>query len=327
MESNIRAGQQWASPTMTRSRRRASQSLRRYESAFDLPTQACRGSVPTHARAIVRPSPGPLGLTEKTSAEEAMAYEHVLLDTEDGVGIITLNRPDKLNAMNRKLSGELHDAVKRLEADDAIGCIVITGAGDRAFSAGGDIHEQREDDRRFTETELEARCGRGSYEIGACAKPTFGMMNGLAYGGAAVLASSLDMRVGCENTRFRFLAAAYGRINSTWTLPNQVGWPIAKELLFTARVVEAEEAHRIGLLNHLVPREQLRSRTMELARMIAGNDRGAVMGIKALLLRQRGENLERQWREERDYTTHVFKGARAEQAFPEFLARHGRPAG
>ena len=121
------------------------------------------------------------------------------------------------------------------------------------------------------------------------------MMNGLAYGGAAVLASSLDMRIGCEGTRFRFLAAAYGRINSTWTLPNQVGWPMAKELLFTARIVEAEEAYRIGLLNHLVPRAKLREKTMELARMIANNHRGAVMGVKALLLRQMGENLEEQW--------------------------------
>ena len=151
------------------------------------------------------------------------------------------------------------------------------------------------------------------------------MINGLAYGGAAVLASSLDMRVGCENTSFRFLAAAYGRINSTWTLPNQVGWPIAKELLFTARVVEAEEAYRIGLLNHLVPRDQLRSKTMELARMIANNNRAAVMGIKALLLRQKNQSLEQQWTEEREYTTHVVRGARAEEAFPEFIARKGRP--
>src|SRR6266446_9957229 len=169
-----------------------------------------------------------------------MTYEHILLDTEDGVGILTLNRPDQLNAMNRKLAGELHDAVKQLDADDEVGCIVITGAGDRAFSAGGDIHEQREDDRRHTQEELDARNAvraRGSYEISACPKPTIGMMNGLAYGGAAVLASSLDMRVGCEHASFRFLAAAYGRINSTWTLPNQVGWPIAKELLFSGRVV------------------------------------------------------------------------------------------
>src|SRR3984893_3328672 len=149
--------------------------------------------------------------------------------------IIADSRATSPGIRNRLLSGELNDALKRLDADDAIVCIVITGAGDRAFSAGGDIHEQREDDRRLTREELDARRGRGSYEIAASAKPTIGMINGLAYGGAAVLASSLDMRVGCEGTRFRFLAAAYGRINSTWTLPNQVGWPIAKELLFTAR--------------------------------------------------------------------------------------------
>ncbi|MFI4980843.1 MAG: enoyl-CoA hydratase/isomerase family protein [Nevskiales bacterium] len=257
-----------------------------------------------------------------------MAYEHILVDVEDGVGIVTLNRPDSLNALNRRLSGELRDAVRRLDADDAIGCIVITGAGDRAFSAGGDIHEQREDDRRYTQEQLDAmRNPRGSYDISASAKPTIGMMNGLAYGGAAVLASSLDMRVGCEASRFRFLAAAYGRINSTWTLPNQVGWPVAKELLFTARIVEAEEAYRIGLLNHLVPKAQLRTKTMEMARMIAGNHRGAVMGVKALLLKQKGQNLEQQWAEEQHYTTHVLRGAKAEQAFPDFIARKGRPPG
>jgi enoyl-CoA hydratase len=86
-------------------------------------------------------------------------------------------------------------------------------------------------------------------------------------------------------------------------LPNQVGWPIAKELLFSARVVEAEEALRIGLLNHVVPREQLRAKTMELARMIAGNHRASVMGIKARLLDQMGQNLEQQWAKERHYTT------------------------
>lgn len=254
-----------------------------------------------------------------------MTYEHILLDREDGVGIVTLNRPAMLNAMNRALSAELRAAVQALDDDETIGCIVITGAGERAFSAGGDIHEQREDDRRYTQAELDAmRDERRSYEIAACRKPTIGMMNGLAYGGAAVLASSLDMRVGCEGTAFRFLAAAYGRINSTWTLPNQVGWPIAKELLFSARVVHAEEAWRIGLLNHLVPREELRLKTMELARMIAANHRGAVMGVKALMLRQLGEGLEAQWQQEVDYTTHVLRGAKAEDAFPDFIARKGR---
>jgi hypothetical protein len=103
-----------------------------------------------------------------------MTYEHILVEQEDGVGILTLNRPDKLNAMNRKLSGELHEAVMQLNADEEIGCIVITGAGTRAFSAGGDIHEQREDDRRHTQEELDAirPPRRGSYEIAASAAKT-----------------------------------------------------------------------------------------------------------------------------------------------------------
>jgi enoyl-CoA hydratase/carnithine racemase len=253
--------------------------------------------------------------------------DYVLVEKSEGVALLTLNRPEQLNAMNRQLSAELHDAVTRAVADDAIGCIVITGAGNRAFSAGGDIHEQREDDRKYTQAELDARGAeraRGVYEIGACPKPTLGMINGLAYGGAGVLASSLDMRVGCEHASFRFLAAAYGRINSTWTLPNQVGWPIAKELLFSGREVHAEEAHRIGLLNHLVPCERLREKTMWLATMIAKNRRESVMGVKALLLADMGCDLEQQWKNERDYTTNVVRGARAEAAFPEFIARKGR---
>ena len=254
--------------------------------------------------------------------------DHVLVEKSEGVAILTMNRPEQLNAMNHQLNTELHDAVTRMAADDEVGCIVITGAGTRAFSAGGDIHEQREDDRKYSQEDRDARNAvrlRGSYEISACPKPTIGMMNGLAYGGAAVLASSLDMRIGCEHSSFRFLAAAYGRINSTWTLPNQVGWPIAKELLFSARVVEAEEAHRIGLLNHVVPCAQLREKTMWLATMIARNKRESVMGVKALLLRDMGRDLETQWQNERDYTTNVVRGAKAEAAFPEFIARRGRP--
>ncbi len=212
-----------------------------------------------------------------------MADQVVLVEKTEGVAILTLNRPEQLNAMNAQLSAELREAVARMTDDDEVGCLVITGAGKRAFSAGGDIHEQREDDRRYSQAELDARTAvraRGSYEIGACPKPTIGMMNGLAYGGAAVLASSLDMRVGCEHSSFRFLAAAYGRINSTWTLPNQVK-----------------------------------------------NKREAVMGVKALLLRDLGCDLEEQWANERDYTTNVVRGAKAEAAFPEFIARHGRPIG
>ncbi len=256
-----------------------------------------------------------------------MTYEHILTEIEGGVATVTLNRPDKLNAMNRKLARELHDAVKKMEADDAVGCIVITGTGERAFTAGGDIQEQLSNDEKYSQEELDAmRSARNSYDISACAKPTIGMMNGLAYGGGAVLASSLDMRVGCEATKFRFLAAAYGRINSTWTLPNQVGWPIAKELLFTARIVGAEEAYRIGLLNHLVPRAHLREKTMEIAKAIAANHRGAVVGVKALMLKQMAMGLEDQFNAEQDYTTHVLRGAKAREAFPDFIARKGLSA-
>jgi enoyl-CoA hydratase/carnithine racemase len=253
--------------------------------------------------------------------------DYILVEKTEGVGIITLNRPESLNAMNDQLSAELYEAVTALSADDEVGCLVITGSGTKAFSAGGDIHEQRENDRKYTQAELDARGAvraRGSYEISACPKPTIGMINGLAYGGAGVLASSLDMRVGCEHASFRFLAAAYGRINSTWTLPNQVGWPVAKELLFSGRVVEAEEAYRIGLLNHLVPCAELRAKTMWLATMIAKNRREAVMGVKALLLEDLGSSLEEQWANERRYTTTVVRGAKAESAFPEFIARKGR---
>src|SRR5438552_8572403 len=259
-----------------------------------------------------------------------MADQVVLVEKTEGVAIVTLNRPEQLNAMNAELNAALREAVARMNADDEVGCIVITGAGHRAFSAGGDIHEQRENDKKYTQAELDARTAvrtRGSYEISACPKPTIGMMNGLAYGGAAVLASSLDMRIGCEHSSFRFLAAYYGRINSTWTLPNQVGWPVAKELLISARVVPAEEAHRIGLLNHLVPCAELRTKTLWLATMIAKNRREAVMGVKGLLLRDLGRDLEEQLANERDYTTNVVRGAKAADAFPEFIARHGRPLG
>jgi enoyl-CoA hydratase/carnithine racemase len=78
-------------------------------------------------------------------------------------------------------------------------------------------------------------------------------------------------------------------------------------------------------LNHLVPRTRLREKTIELARMIAGNNRAAVVGIKTLLMKQMNQSLEQQWEEERNFTTHVVHPARAEEAFPEFIARHGRP--
>ena len=256
-----------------------------------------------------------------------MDYEHLLVEVEDRVKFITMNRPEVLNAMNHKLDEELHHAVMSANGDEGVGCIVITGAGERAFSAGGDIHEQRIHAKELTAEQREANSlqyQQWMYDISASPKPVIGMMNGLAYGGGAVLASALDMRIGCENTSFRFLAVAYGRINSTWTLTNQVGWPIAKEYLFTGRVVGAEEAHRVGLLNHLVPATELRDKTMEIASTIAGHRLESVTGIKELLLQDKAADLREMWENERDFTTNKVQGYGVEQAFPEFIARRGR---
>lgn len=257
-----------------------------------------------------------------------MDYEHLLTEVTDRVMLITMNRPESLNAMNHQLDGELHHAVMAANNDPGVGSIVITGAGHRAFSAGGDIHEQRIHARELTEQQREANSlqyQQWMYDISASPKPVIGMINGLAYGGGAVLASCLDLRVGSENASFRFLAVAYGRINSTWTLTNQVGWPIAKEYLFTGRIVTAEEAHRVGLLNHLVPAAQLRDQTMEIATTIAGHRPESVAGIKHLLLQDKAADLRQMWENERDFTTNQVKGYGVEQAFPEFIARRGRP--
>jgi enoyl-CoA hydratase len=103
--------------------------------------------------------------------------DYLLIEKSEGVAILTMNRLEQFNAMNYQLNTELHDAVTRISADNEVGCIVIIEAGQRAFSAGGDIHEQREDDQKYTQAELDARTAvrmRGSYEISACPKPTSG---------------------------------------------------------------------------------------------------------------------------------------------------------
>ena len=256
-----------------------------------------------------------------------MGYETILAAKTEGVAILTLNRPEVLNAMNHQLVSELDQAITVAEEDDEVGAIIITGAGERAFTAGGDIHEQRRDAKELTPDEIERnRVMRSdcSWHVAACRKPTIGAMNGLAFGGGSVLASSLDIRVGCERSGFRFLAAAYGRLNCTWTLPQQIGWPMAKELLFTGRVVEAEEAYRIGLLNHLVPVEGLMDKAMEIGTTIAKNHPDSVRGVKHLLVENIGTEWQDMWEREGAYLSTEVRSPGVEQAFNEFIARRGR---
>ena len=253
-----------------------------------------------------------------------MSYEYIIVERDNNVGVITLNRPEVLNALNRALYKELDTALGEMEADPEIKAVIFTGMGERAFSAGADIHEQvrmAEDpnppppdpDRRWY-----------SWHIAECTKPTIGAINGLAYGGAAVLASSLDIRVGCERSRFRFLAASYGRVNSTWSLPMQVGWPKAKELLFTARVVEAQEAMDIGLLNHLVPSNQLMPKAMEIANQIAENDPRMVQGIKELLIQDVGTLWNEMYKNEMEAQEGKLQPTPVLEGFKPFLDRKGR---
>ena len=256
-----------------------------------------------------------------------MGYETLLVSKSNGVAVLTLNRPEVLNALNFQLVTELDQAIKEAEEDDDTRAIIITGAGERAFSAGGDIHEQRRDARELPPEEEQRRRNirsQYSWHVAACRKPTIGALNGLAYGGGSVLASSVDMRVGCDRTRFRFLAAAYGRLNCTWTLPQQIGWPMAKELLFTGRVVEAEEAYRIGLLNHLVRGEQLMDRAREIATTIAQNNPDSVRGVKQLLVEDIGLGWQDMWERERAYLTAEMTPMGVEEAFKGFLERRGR---
>ena len=254
-----------------------------------------------------------------------MAYEFIIAERLDGVGLVTLNRPDKLNALSFGLMTELDDALIGWEEDDAIKVVIITGAGERAFSAGADIHEMADMSAEAL-AERQARRGEISWHIANYAKPTIGAINGLAFGGAALLSSSLDIRIGCEKTQFRFLAASYGRVNSSWSLPLLVGWPKAKELLFTGRVVAAEEAERIGLLNTVVPSARLVESAVEMGRMIAKNDARMVQGLKRLLHEGAGMSLDERYEFEEEARATWLLAGHPRDGFKDFLARKGKRA-
>ena len=254
-----------------------------------------------------------------------MAYEFIIAERLDGVGFVTLNRPDKLNALSFGLVSELDDALTGWEDDDEIKAVIITGAGERAFSAGADIHEMADMSAEAL-AQRQARRGEISWHIANSSKPLIGAINGLAYGGAALLSSSLDLRVGCEKSQFRFLAASYGRVNSSWSLPMLVGWPKAKELLYTGRVVHAEEAERIGLLNMIVPAAKLRESAIELAQSIAKNDARMVQGLKRLLHEGAGMSLQGRYDFEDEARATWLLAGHPRDGFKDFLARKGKRA-
>jgi enoyl-CoA hydratase/carnithine racemase len=251
-----------------------------------------------------------------------MSYNHMSSERLDTVGLITLNRPESLNAMSYELSRELDEELTKIEDDDSVRAVVLTGAGLRAFSSGGDIVQTV----RSTPAELAGRSAfrhQATWHIADFAKPIIGAINGLAYGAGAELASLLDLRIGCEHAEFCFVAAKYGRANATWSLPHVVGMPKAKELLYSARVVKADEAKEIGLLNQLVPCAQLRDSAIAMARSIGANDPRSVQGIKRLL----HQSIGMPWREsydiERAARSSWLKSTNPREAFKDFLSRKG----
>jgi 2-(1,2-epoxy-1,2-dihydrophenyl)acetyl-CoA isomerase len=249
-----------------------------------------------------------------------MANEFILREHFDGIAVITLNRPDKLNALSYPMVRELDEALTQYEADDDIKAVILTGAGERAFSAGADIHEMAGLSAEELATRAEVR-GRATWHIATFGKPLIGAINGLAYGGAALLSSTLDLRIGCERTTFRFLAASYGRVNSTWSLPVLVGLPKAKELLYTGRIVNAEEAERIGLLNQVVPAAHLIDTALEMAQMIAKNDARMVQGIKRLLHEQIGMDWRERYDNEEKARASWLAAGHPREGFKDFLSR------
>ena len=253
-----------------------------------------------------------------------MSRQAIKTDQVDRVAIVTLNRPEVLNALNLQLVTELDEAISEMERDDGVGAIIITGAGERAFSAGADIHENRElsnDDNREAITEKRSEY---TWHLATCAKPVIGAINGLCYGGGTVMATSLDFLVGCERSSFRFLAVNYGQMNATWSLPTMVGIPRAKELLYSGREVFADEAYHMGLINHLVPSEQLMDKAVEIAAGIAKNRVKGVANIKQMLHEHSGLSMEEQYRNEINARSGRFKGLSVEEGFKEFLDRKGR---
>ncbi|MCY3622916.1 MAG: enoyl-CoA hydratase/isomerase family protein [Gammaproteobacteria bacterium] len=204
-----------------------------------------------------------------------MAGSVVLVERTGHVAVLTLNRPHKLNALDGELRDAMQDAVETVQADDDVRAVVFTGAG-RGFCSGADLtsgsrgepapptQNDRLDDLGWV--------GRQALAVYGLDKPVIAAVNGVAAGAGMSLALACDMRIGSENARFktvfieRNLSPDSGM---SFFLPRIVGYSRAADLIYTSRTVEADEAHRIGLLDRLVDHDELLERAIELASQMA----------------------------------------------------------
>ena len=205
-----------------------------------------------------------------------MDYEQILFERRDSVALITLNRPEKLNAWTQRMAAELRDALGRANDDPDIGAIVVTGAG-RAFCAGADIGSWNRDLQEgegpaAAGTSPGMRAGESWVHVLQRSKPIIAAVNGVAVGVGMTQILPADIRIAAEGARFGALFARMGlvpELASSYFLAQIVGLGAALEMCLTARMVDAGEALRLGLVSRVVPAERLLDEALDLARTIA----------------------------------------------------------
>jgi len=203
-----------------------------------------------------------------------MPYEHVLFETDAaGIALVTVNRPDKLNALSGAVIVELRDAFERIEKEPAIRAAILTGAGEKAFVAGADIQELA----ALTPAEMRyvARRGQRAFRLlETSSKPSVAAINGYALGGGLELAMACTVRFAAENARLGQPEVKLGLVpgyGGSQRLPRLVGRGRALELLLAGDPIDAAEAHRLGLVNAVVPRAELLPHCREWLRKVLAN--------------------------------------------------------
>jgi len=210
-----------------------------------------------------------------------VAYECIEVRTEaDKVGVITLNRPKQLNALNDQLMDELGEALKAFDADEKIGCIVLTGS-EKAFAAGADIGAMAK--YSFADAYKGDYITRNWEQIRQIRKPVIAAVSGYALGGGCELAMMCDFIIAADNARFGQPEIKLGVIpgaGGTQRLPRAVGKSKAMDMALTARMMDATEAERAGLVSRVVPLDKLMEEALGAALVICGFSQVAVMAAK-----------------------------------------------
>jgi len=208
-----------------------------------------------------------------------MSYDNILLQKEDKSVIITINRPESLNALNAKTIQELSSALDGLNEDASCRVIILTGSGEKSFVAGADIKEFSDFGREKAEKLSRSGHQKLFDKIENMNKPVIAAINGFALGGGLELAMACHIRYASENAKLGLPEVTLGLIpgyGGTQRLPKLVGKGIANEMIFSARMVPAQRAKETGLVNEVYPIEELLTKTKELAHVIARNSPMAI---------------------------------------------------